>query len=126
MIQVVNVPTDADKSSKGWVQWFASVGDALKGKWGTQVLTYTGTAPSSAKWCVQGRQVILSVNWSAGPITGGTFALPAKVLPGLLQISDTNGTLVGAGYADGSVLTIPPISTASRLIGAGALILQEV
>jgi len=111
-------------STRVWLQWFVSIGEALGGLWGVETLTpvfggsvTTDTTTMSSKMYGYGKTLELNITFTSVTTSGGSITLPFSVEPSMLQYWDSStNTLVGGAYASGTTITLPDAALTSAIL----------
>lgn len=115
-------------TERSWLDWFASVGEALQGKWLRRVwaVDSTGiTKQSESGFLVyQGSTLFVSIAYINAVFTSATITLPDQVEKGALTIHDITAGTQTTAIASGTTLTLPDLSSTNLIIN-GSLILAK-
>ena len=115
-----------------WSQWFSTLGDSLKGRWGQQKRQLEklniDPQPTTEYLNYKGTEISFLFVWESGVTFNGSEILlsdtPATadltMRSGILQVWD-GSTLVGGAYCSERTIELPNLSSSGRTIVQGSI-----
>ena len=115
-------------TERSWLDWFASVGEAIQGKWlrrDWSIVSSGITNENESSFLIyQGTTLFVSIQLTNAVFSSATITLPDQVESGVLTVYDISGDSQETAIVSGTTITLPDLSSTNVIIN-GSLILAK-
>ena len=117
-------PLEEQVNSNIWIRFFASIGKALQGEWGSFTAPLTSTANGTQTVKIRNKGATAQIQIKIEGITStGVLTLPYSVQETILNVwdFDTQSVLDGA-LVNGNLITLPNVTGSTSIMITGEVI----
>ena len=117
-------PLEEQVNSKIWLRFFASIGKALQGEWGSFTAPLASTANGTQTVKIRNKGATAQIQIKIEGITStGVLTLPYSVQETILNVWDFNTqSILDGALVNGNLITLPNVTGSTSIMITGEVI----